>query len=192
MPRKTLFLIIGLIILTITLLVIALRLEKSQGPTESDSQTENQIPSPTVPMHTTLNLQPNPVNLTSGTGSVDIVIDTQVGGSNDVAGVQLEIGYDTSALTNVNITKAGLFQDAQEIIKDINPDTGRITYILILSPAQENIVGQGLVGKLTFNRNPSTQISQTEIELLPKTAVTASGLNESVLKEKTGTTVIFQ
>src|SRR5579863_5717849 len=93
MPKKTLALISGLVLVTIVLFIIALRTgQQSQAPKVAQSPTVTQQPTPMIPAHTILNLNPNPLTVGPGReGSVSVNINTS---DNNVTGVQLEIGYD--------------------------------------------------------------------------------------------------
>src|SRR5215469_13615420 len=106
MPKKTLALITGLVIVTLVLFVVALRAgQQSQAPSVPPQMTHQ--PTPTVPAHTVLNVGPNPLEVAPGqAGKVDVSIDTS---DNNVTAVQLEIGYDPTIVSNVTVLPGPLF-----------------------------------------------------------------------------------
>jgi hypothetical protein len=187
MPKKTLALISGLILVTVILFVIALRSSQRAEDTDvTPSETVAQAtPTPDV-AHSVLSLTPNPVTVAAGTrGSVDVNIDTS---DNDVTAVQLELSYDPQVLRNVQITPGPLFTGAVVLVNENDPATGQYTYAFGITPAQNPVEGRGVVATITFTAAASSQPSQ--ITLLPSTLVTARGVATSVLKSSTGTQVV--
>src|SRR3989344_4533309 len=93
MPRKTLALISGLVLVTVVLFFIALKTSKqSQQPQQPRVSPVVSQPSPMVPAHTLLSLSPDSVNVAPGQqGKVDVTIDTS---DNAITAVQLELEYD--------------------------------------------------------------------------------------------------
>lgn len=190
MPKRTLALITGLILLTIILLFAATR--TSQPPVQK-------VPTPSVPLvatltptppaYTTLELSPNPVNLsTNAKGTIQVLINTD---QNVATGVQMELSYDPSALTNIQVTPGTFFQNALIVPQWNKIDTinGRISHTQVLTPAQSGVKGKGIIATITFTKLAGTNLSQTSMQFLPKTAVTESGISQSVLKTSTGTTI---
>src|SRR4051812_39480413 len=110
MPRKTLALISGLVLVTVVLFLIALKTNNKQitQVNVTPSQVPQQAAAPTtVPAHAVLALSPNPVSVAPGsTGSVDLTIDTQ---EHAVTAVQLELKYDPGVISNVKVTPGPLF-----------------------------------------------------------------------------------
>lgn len=191
MPKRTLALIVGLILLTVILLFVALRggLPTQQKPTPQPTGAPEMTVTPTPPAYTTLQLSPNPVTVTAnGTGTVQVMIDTN---QNVATGVQIEIAYDPKAITNVVVTPGTFFQNPLIIPSwnKVDQQNGRISHAQVLTPAQSGVKGKGLVATITFSKVTGTASSQTELQFLPKTAVTQSGVNPSVLKTSTGATV---
>ncbi|MBI4080184.1 MAG: hypothetical protein HY430_00245 [Candidatus Levybacteria bacterium] len=186
MSKKTLGLIGGLLVVTVVLLVIALSTERKKLPT---IPTEKVTPTPIA--HTFLSLSPNPVTVSqNGAGSVDVIIDTD---KDKASGYQLEMTYDPEALTNVQIKQAGLFANALPLtpINKVDQATGRITFAVGISPAQDSIAGKGTIATITFNKKPGTSESQTTIQILPQTVVTDLERSSSVLKESSNTTILL-
>lgn len=187
MSKKTLALILGLIILTILLLIVALNqgknLQNQNGATPSET-SENEAPTP--PADTTLMISPNPVVMpTAGQGTAEVSIDT---GGNEITAVQLEMSYDPTKIANVDITPGSFLPSPVVLLREIDEQEGRITYALAITPAQIPVKGQGAVATITFTQLPGTS-GQTQLQLLPKSLVTANGTTKSVLKSAVGTTV---
>lgn len=192
MPKRTLALIVGLIVLTIVLLFAATRTGQQQ-PTQT--QPTPSVPvaslSPTPPAYTTLELSPNPVTVTAtGTGKVEININTY---QNTATGVQIELSYDPKALRNVVVTPGTFFQNPLIIPQwnKVDKQTGRISHAQVLPPSQSGVKGQGVVATITFSRIPNSGLRETQIQFMPKTAVTQSGISPSVLKSSAGATIIL-
>lgn len=191
MPKLTLALIVGLIALTIVLLFAATRTGQQQPPTQTQPtpSVPTSSPSPTPPAYTTLELSPNPVTVTAaGIGTVEVIMNTY---QNTATGVQIELSYDPKALRNVVVTPGTFFQNPLIIPQwnKVDQDTGRISHAQVLSPAQPGVKDQGVIATITFSKVAGTPLSQTQIEFMPKTAVTQLGISPSVLKSSTGTTI---
>jgi hypothetical protein len=184
MPRKTLALISGLVIVTIILFIIALRSNNQLNPPPPVTQTQ---PSPTSAAHSVLMLSPNPVMVKPGAaGSVDVMIDTA---DNNVTAVQLELAYDPKTITNVKLTPGTLFTNPVVLINKNDTQAGRITYAFGIAPNQQTIQGKGVVATISFTAT-SVSGSQSQITLLPLSLITARGIATSVMKSATGTTVM--
>jgi len=189
MPKRTLALIVGLILLTIILLFAATRIDQTpqQKPSPQPSVSPQPTLTPTPPAYTTLEISPNPVTLPSnGKGSVQVLIDTN---QNVVNGVQLEVSYDPKAITNVIMTEGTFFQNPQVIWSTVDSKNGRISQAQVLQPSQSGIKGKGVVATITFSKVPGTLMSQTQLQFLPKTKTSQSGIDASVLKTSAGTTI---
>jgi len=190
MPKKTLALIIGLIALTVILLFAATRSGQQPKPTQpTPSTTPAASPSPTPPAYTTLQLSPNPITVsTAGTGKAEILIDTY---QNTATGVQVELSYDPKAITNIVMTPGAFFNNPLIIPQwnKIDQQTGRISHAQVLPPSQTGVKGKGVIATMTFSRVPNSGLTQTQLQFMPKTAVTQSGVNPSVLKSSAGTTI---
>lgn len=193
MSKKTLALIISLVGVTIVLFAVALL---SNNATVTNPGTKVAGPTPTPEAQSLLMLTPNPVDVTSSrSGSIDVVLDTQM---NEATAIQLELAYDPQVLSNVTVTPGPLFTvnntPPDNIIDTNDTQNGRITYALVLPLAQPAVKGKGIVAKISFTQRASlspTALSQgtTQLQLLPKSLVTAEGVSKSVLKEATGATI---
>jgi hypothetical protein len=185
MPRKTLALITGLVLVTVVLFVIALRTNNSKP---AEIATPSAVPATPVPVATAvLSLSPNPITVKPGQqGTVDVMIDSA---DNAVTAVQLELAYDPTIITNVKITKGALFPQPV-ILKDKNDNkTGRYTYMIAIQPRQATIQGSGPVATITFTAARSALGKQAQLALLPESLVTARGVANSVMKSAGGTVV---
>lgn len=185
MPRKTLALIVGLVLVTIILFIIALNTGERQTSTQTMQQPTTQ-PTPTPIAHTTLTLSPNPVDLLSGKqGTVDVMIDTS---DNKVTAVQLELIYDPLIIGNLKIVPGKLLPNAVVLINKNDAKTGRMTYAFGIAPNQPTVNGKGVVATITFTARGALG-TQSSLTLLPTTLVTAQGVSDSVLKSSSGTVV---
>jgi hypothetical protein len=187
MSKKTIALIISLVVLTAALLFVALT---TKEPTNNQIATnEGSQPTPTPPAQTILSLSPNPLNATTGTNEVLVEIDS---GSNAVTTVQLELAYDPKLITNLKITPDTFLPNAVELLNKNDVTTGRASFALAILPSQPAQTGKGVVARITFNTRPATLITkETELTLLQKSLVTASGVSPSVLKEARSTKVML-
>lgn len=186
MPRKTLALIVGLIILAVVLLIVALK-PLIFAPPGTEIPGAQVTVTPTPPAYTTLNLSPNPVNVTTGQGKVEVLVDTQ---QNSLTAAQLELSYDPNFLTNVEVTSGPFFPDPITLLNAVDAQNGRVTYAIGITPAQTPVQGQGVLANVIFDVVPGAT-GETQIELLPKSAVTQEGVVASVLKQASGTKIII-
>ena len=189
MPKKTLALISGLVVVTIVLFIIALRAgQQTSAPSTPPSQQTQQVqPTVAVPAHTVLQVSPNPMTVVPGQVShVDITMDTS---DNNVTAVQLELGYDPNVITNVKVTSGTLFTNPVVLIDKNNPSTGRYTYAFGITPSASPVTGTGVVATVTFTPLPGATGKDMQLGLLPTSLVTARGVAQSVLKSATGTVI---
>jgi hypothetical protein len=183
MSKKTLALIVSLVLLTVALLAVAL---STKQPTTTPDGVGEPTVTPTPPAHTVLNLTPATLTAVAGTNQVQVQIDTD---DNQVTAVQLEIAYDPKVLSNVRVTQGTFFQNPVVLLNANDTTTGRISYAIGIAPAQEAMNGTGTVATISFAPNPTATVTETQLELLPKSLVTARGITASVLKTSTGTRV---
>lgn len=188
MPRKTLALISGLVLVTVILFVVALRAgQQANPPAQKSNPATSMKPEPTTPAHTLLTVGPNPLTLApSQQGTAQVSIDTS---DNDVTAVQLELGYDPTILSNVKVTYAPLFKNPAILIDKNDPVKGRYTYAFGITPSSQPVKGTGVVATVTFTVKPGTVGKQTQLGLLPNSLVTARGVANSVLKSGQGTII---
>ena len=184
LSRKTLALISSLIIVLIALFVL------SFSATNQVNKSAPSIPQPTpTPIaQTVIKMSPNPVVLTNGKGSVEVNMDTN---ENEISAVQLEILYDPQALSNVAIKLGTFFSSTVPYWNKIDKEKGIISYSLVILPNEAQLKGSGTVAVIEFQKNPSSSIASTELEILPRTIVVTSGNSSSVLNQAIGTTVLL-
>lgn len=187
MSKKTLALIVALVLVTVVLLVVAVKSSQQQQGSKQPAPVA-QRPTPTPVAHTLLSISPNPLTAVAGINTASVNIDTSI---DNVTGVQLEIAYDPKVLTNVTIKPGTFFTNPNILLTNVNKTSGRVTYVLGITPAQQPVKGTGTVATLSFSVRPGVTESQTQITLLPKSLVSARGVNPSVLKMATGTTVML-
>ncbi len=177
MPKKTLILILLLVVATVGLLALALlpNVKPPLGtkPTVTPALTYAQ---------TTLSLS-TPVTTALNSYSTNVLISS---GSNKTTAIQLEISYDPKVLTNVAIQPGTFFTTPAVLLKKIDTVSGRISYALGISPSQKPTGGNGTVATITFSTVPGTTVTQTPINFELKTAATAIGYAQSVIKGTQG------
>ena len=186
MSKSTFILIIILFLFTGGLLILALNKSSYNSKEVRQPPVPSVIP---VTAQTSLLFGSLEIASTSGTPktySLPIIINT---GANKVTTVQLELAFDPNILTNVNITPSAFFKNPNVVINKINNDVGRISYALAetasesASPVhatERGKQGEDTLATLTFESGmPSTS---STITFLPRTFVTAEGLDGSALK----------
>ena len=187
MSKKTLALISGLVVVTVVLFVIALK--TSSKPTQTPVNQEQSTAQPTTvmtPVHSVLSLSPNPLIVQPGQqGSVDVSLDTS---DNEVTGVQLELSYDPTAISNVKVAPGPFFPNAVILIDKNDAANGKMTYAFGIQPNRPTVTGTGTVAVVTFTAK-NVPGKSAEISILPNSLVSARGVANSVLKSASGATI---
>lgn len=186
MSKKTLALIIFLFLVTCTLLYFSLR------TTPQSTQPLGPTPTPiSVNAHTLLSMNAASATESSKTAqyTVAVKIDT---GDNPVNSVQMELAYDPQALTNVTLAPGTFFTQPNVLVNNINTTDGRISYALTEQIDLPGKKGTGTLALVSFNIAPTFTGKTTTLTFLPKTAVAADKVMESVLKKTTDYTVTLQ
>lgn len=187
MPRKTLALLVGLILVTVILFLIALQTGKNQSKTAQQQSQAQATPTPDV-MHTTLSMSPDVIQVApGGIGTAEVMADTS---DNQVTAVQLELLYDPTMLSNVKVTVGPAFANPVVLIDRNDATTGKYTYAYGIQPGQKPVNGQITVAKITFTARGALG-KQSQIIMQPTTLVTARGVAGTVLKKGTGATVVI-
>ncbi len=185
MPRKTLALLVGLVLVTVILFIVALQTGKNA--TKMDQAKVQATPTPDV-AHTVLSMSPELVQVATGKpGSVDVMIDTS---DNEVTAVQLELLYDPTMISNVKVVSGPVLPNPNVLIDKNNPTTGRYTYAYGIQPNQPTVKGKGVVAKITFTAR-GTAGKQSQIIIQETSLATARGTAGTVLKSSTGATVVI-
>jgi hypothetical protein len=181
MSLRTIVLILVLALLAGVLLFVALRpLKKPVVKTTTMAPTVT--PSPA---HSILALALGADSATpSSTGiinkTVDVTLDTQ---TNKDEGVQFEIAYDPTVLTNVTVAPGTLFQNPLVLLNQVDTKNGKINYALGIQPTGTGISGSGTVAVISYILLPTATATETTLKFLPKTQVVQQGTLGSVLEK---------
>lgn len=177
MSKRTLFLIFALFIITFALLMLAIYQPQA-------SKVAQTTPTPKEPVaQTTLSFGSPAIATTSSALTLDYSLPINITtGKNKVTAVQLELQYDPLILTDVEVVPGPFFANPDILLDQIDVETGRISYAFGVGLTDKGIAGKGIVANLTFSTRAASTPKKTAIIFLPKTIVTAEGINESVLK----------
>jgi hypothetical protein len=181
MSKRTLFLIFALFIITLALLMIAIYQPQA-------FRTKQITPPPEKPTPQTILSFGKLSSATSSSSfhqptyknySLPVEIST---GKNKVTTVQLELMYDQRYIINVSVNPGPFFVKPNIPLNKIDSEVGRISYALSIDSTKQGITGKGIIANLAFSvkNNPPEGIA---IIFLPKTFVTAEGINGSALKQ---------
>jgi|SRR5665811_128802 len=178
MPKRTLALIIFLVVATIGLVLLSVY----NKPSEPGEETVKTPAAPTY-AQTTITLS-NPVESSaSGMYQTDVNVST---GSNKVTAVQLELSYNPKELLNVEIVPGAFFTDPVILLKKVDEITGRISLAIGIQLGGTAVSGTGTVALISFK--PNAGVTSSSINFINKTKVSAESELKSVLKSTTGTT----
>lgn len=184
MPKRTLTLIIALVLVAAGLVFLALSTLQTQQPFANSSLS----PTPVPYAHTMLTMTPNPATSTAGTNTQIAVMINSNG--DKVSAAQLEIAFDPTALTIVDIAPATtdqFFSRTTQLLKIIDQRNGKVSYAIALGTTEKAKAGSGTLAIITVRLAPTAK--QAMLNFLPSTLVTATGVNPSVLVKATGTTI---
>lgn len=187
LPKRTLYLILLLVIITAALLYLAFAGSSPQMKNNRPNQSHvSYAPTPPVAL-STLTLLPRLLNVTDQSAQVmQIMIATD---TNKVSGIQLEISYDPSIIGNFTITPGSFLPNATLLINKRDSLKGRVTYAFALPLGAKGVSGSGVVASIQFT--PTGVAKQTTINLLNTSIVSAQGVSSSVLKTAAGATITF-
>ena len=179
MSKRTLFLIFALFLFISVFLIIAIY----QPQTSKINQTA--ITPKKLIAQTDLSFE-KPILATPSSAlvsnySLAVSIST---GENKVTAVNLELSYDPQVLTNVTVIPGSFFAKPDVLLNQIDAKTGIIFYTLGVGFRNPAVTGKGTVAIIAFSSKAKTP-EKTTISFLPRTLVTASEINESVLKQAT-------
>lgn len=175
MSQKTLILIGVLSLITIILLILALRIGFPLG-----KPAEKKVPV----LQTTLNI-PKPV-ASSSAYITNIMITTE---RKKVTAVEIELTYDPKVLTKVDIKPGPFFPSPTVLVKKIDTVKGKISYILGIGLGQDPVNGNGAVALLTFT--PTVKSGITTLTFLPTSKATVATEVPSVLTAAHGVKFSF-
>ena len=111
---------------------------------------------------------------------VSVNVDTQ---TNKISGVQFEISYDPTVLTNVKVTPGTFFQKPLVLLNQVDSKNGRINYAIGIQPTADQISGTGTTAIISYTILPTASASLTTLRFLPRTQVIEQGIVGSVLKK---------
>lgn len=183
MPKRTLILILVLIIVTIGLVWLSVYTIPSQKP---PTVTKQPVVLPFAKTTITLSSSPTATLADPSIYILDTTISTQ---DNKVTAVQLELSYDPKAITNVDILPGTFLNDPVVLLKNIDEKNGRISYAIAIKMGGEAVSGSGSVAQVQFSPVKGSNLTTTSINFLPKTKVSAEGQTKSVLKSALGTII---
>lgn len=141
---------------------------------------------------TRLTLQPEKLVISSNSASETQTIAVKINANtNKVTGVQLEIGYNTKVLSDVEVTPGTFFNKPVVLLKKINTEKGQISYIIGDPPNSSGHSGKGVVAYIKFKAKPNEN-KRSKVRFRRNTIATAVGYKDNVLKKTDGTTIVFK
>ncbi len=173
-PLKTVVLIVILALIAVSLIYVAF-LSKN-APLKQIVQKTQEVKNPA---QTVLSIDETAKDEETEKYYSIVSVDT---GKNNINGIQLELYYDPTLLTNVTVTPLDFFPQAVELLKKIDQTNGRISYALTIAPGENAINGKGNLVKISYTPIGGNQISSV-INFLPKTEVSGESTAASLLKE---------
>jgi len=185
MSKKLLIPISLFLVLTGILLAVFVTNTTIVAPSVSSAPTTfNAASSPQV----TLSFIPSSLTVSPGKSTTIAVLLVSSKPIDTITLAQFEIGFDPTAITDIQIQPGDFFANPTVLLNNINPKNGRISYALEAS--QQTKKQQGVVATITFTPNPSSWQKQTSLSLLPKTMIRDKA-NNNLSLTTTGATIIF-
>jgi len=136
MPKRTLALIVVLILITVGLVWLSVYTQP-QPKTQVVQKQTLKLP----PAVTTIALSSTPdFAATSSSYSLDVKISS---GENKVTAVQLEMSYDPKAINVTDILPGTFLNNPIVLLKKIDEQNGRVSYAVAIKPGDETISGNG-------------------------------------------------
>lgn len=179
---KTVILISMLTVITVALLYAAIVQQPKSSPLVAKPGQKASS------AHTVLSLA-NGSSTTSSqlSKTVNLLADPH---GNKINGIQVELSYDPTVITNVTITPGTFFSHPVILFHTIDKTDGRISYVIAPGLSDGLATQSGVVATLALTVNPQATASTT-LHFLPKTKVTQEGTLESVLKTAEDLTLTF-
>lgn len=173
-PLKTIVLIVILALIAISLVYVAFLSKDAplRQIVQKTSQEETNL------ADTSLSIEESIKAEEGNDYSSTVKINT---GKNGVIGVQLELYYDPTLITNVTVTPLDFFPQAVEVLKKVDQQNGRISYALTVSPGEEAVKGMGELVKISYTPIGTEGVNSV-INFLPKTEVSGDTTAGSLLK----------
>lgn len=173
--KKYLILFVILVVFVVLPLTVIF-LQRIQAPLDKNkiaSKPSIKVVSATAVLYASTPTTPN---------SVDIALDAK---RNLISGLQLEMQYDTSALSNVSVTPAqresvffGKEKDYVVLVNKVNAKEGRISFWVGIAPTSLARTGIGKVATIYFRKLTN---KPTTINFLEETQATELGASNNVL-----------
>lgn len=190
MSKRTFALIFTLFTIAIVLVMIALYNPSSyQSPSPTPAPTNTLEPLAQTELRFG-NLSSFEIASSSGKKigySIPITISSR---NNKITMIQLELNYDSQILTTISLIPGTFFPKPVSLLNKIDEKNGRISYAIGVGPNNPGVQGDGVVAILTF-QDKSPLRKETNITFLPKTSVTAEGVNQTVLKKAASTQIVI-
>lgn len=183
MPKKTLGLILILAIITIGLVVLALRSSMSDQRQYQVSPTEK----PTVKT-ARLFFETNQIaisTLSKNATEVPVMIDS---GEAKVSGAEVNLQYDPTIFSSVEFVPASNsaffdYPDSTTILANtVDITAGRVSYVVSITPNSDAKTGSGQIGILKLQAAATAQPTNTTIVFSPDSAVTSLNADDSILQ----------
>jgi hypothetical protein len=170
--NKTWILVAILVIITGILLIVSLSSKSVfKEPSKPTPEKENFVKS------TLMVSEDIKVGTQSGTYVVDIIAKPN---GNKITVAQLEMSYDPKILRNIDINPGSFFQNPTVLAKKIDSTNGTIKFWIANPPSQPGVTTEGPIAIVTFSKSVS---APTPLNFMPKSSLSASGTDQSVLKE---------
>jgi hypothetical protein len=182
MPKRTVILILVLVIITAGLVWLSVYTVPTQKPAENKISTQQANFA-----KTSITLSSSPVLVENTTYSLDTKISTS---ENKIIAAQLEISYDPKAIAVSDIVPGDFIKSPVELLKNIDEKNGRISYALGIKMGEKGVAGTGTIAKIMFVPVSGSTLKTTSIDFLPKSKISAEGTyNKSVLKSTVGAVI---
>lgn len=173
--NQTPLLIILLTVLTGFLVIIAIA-PKRPSITPPPSEKQEIV----TPAETVLSIESSSLP-TASVQTVNVIADS---GTNKVTGVQLELSYDPTLISNVTVVSGNFIPEPVELLNKVDATNGRITFVVGVPIGGSGVAGRGTVATISYTEiGPKGEV--VEIKVLPKTLVAIEGYSSSALKSST-------
>lgn len=186
---RTLVLIGILVTLAVVLLGVAIKLT---GTEKRFMPGPKITPTPTIEKTAEITFSPSTLDLAASTsGSVEVMVTT---GKNPITGAQVQILYDPTVITNVELAPPAansLMGPPGSYTNLFTDDTpGSLTYAVAINPSSPEVSGTGSIGTISFTvlkTKPETQFTFGK-----STAVTSTASMNSILNTTTPLVIKLQ
>lgn len=148
-----------------------------------NSPTPQITPQPIISQpHTTLTLT-QPKLGSDPNHTIAVQIDTN---SDNVWGVELHIGFDSSVIQTVTINPGTFFPTSVILKNSVDYQNQNALFAIVGEPfnQQGSMKGSGTLAAIIISFQPNTTQKTTTMYIQPTTIVTADGVSESALKSQ--------